>query len=250
MQKIDMKHPDLWKKNPGVWAAFTLKNPSDKDSPELKTSGTEISSDPVKVDRYNKALWNTLNLDTDMVATASQIHSDKVTFVSEGGVYPETDALVTNIPGLTLGIRVADCAAILFADRDGGVIGAAHSGWRGTVGGIVSNTIDMMVRHGADPHKIEAYIGPCICTDCFEVGTEVAELFDPSVVDYTSYEKPHVDLKAEIRNQLLQKGIRNHNIETDIGCTMHDSELFYSYRREHERSGRMMALIRLSGDKQ
>jgi YfiH family protein len=89
------------------------------------------------------------------------------------GVGPRADAMVTDRPGIVLGIVTADCAPVLFADREAGVIGAAHAGWRGAVGGVLEATLAAMVRLGAEPGRVIAAVGPCIAQASYEVGTDL-----------------------------------------------------------------------------
>ena len=89
------------------------------------------------------------------------------------GAGPHADAMVTDRPGIVLGIVTADCAPVLFADRAAGVIGAAHAGWRGAVAGILEATLAAMTRLGADPARVVAAVGPCIAQDSYEVGADL-----------------------------------------------------------------------------
>ncbi|NVD45149.1 peptidoglycan editing factor PgeF [Qipengyuania atrilutea] len=118
-----------------------------------------------------------------------QIHSAVTVTVDApiGPPWPKADALVTNRPGLALGIYTADCAPVLFADEDAGIVGAAHAGWRGAHGGILDSCVDAMVTLGARREMIHAVIGPCIAQESYEVdeafraefGEEDAAFFVP-----------------------------------------------------------------------
>lgn len=246
MLDINITEPNLWKNENRVWAAFTLKNVwPDNNAVDPDTKDARIDAIP-DIDSSRKALLKALELKENSIATARQIHSSNVAYVTSGNIYPDTDALVTTVTGLMLGIRVADCAAVLMSDIQSGVIGAAHAGWRGTVGGVLGNTVHIMERYGANPSRIKAYVSPCICQKCFEVGEEVARQFKDNTVNRSDFSKPHVNLKHAIRDRLLNLGLNPENLELDEGCTMHEPRRFYSYRREKERSGRMMGLIRLT----
>lgn len=175
---------------------------------------------------------------------ATQVHGKKITYVTTGGIYNETDALITDLPDITLGIRVADCAAILLADVQNSVIAAVHAGWRGAALGILPDTLKEMEIRGADPESIHAFISPCLSKRVFEVGEEVAEQFPPEFVDSVSFSKPHLDLKGFLKYQLLNDGVSECNIEMDKGCTLSD-ERFYSFRRERDKAGRMLGFIRM-----
>lgn len=180
------------------------------------------------------------------LAIANQTHSTNVLEVKHGGVYPNVDAFVSQQAGISLGIQVADCGAILFGDFENKIIGAAHAGWRGAVHGIIPNTINKMVQLGAKTKSIKVFISACISKHNFEVGKEVAQHFPKHLVNTLDYKKPHVDLQGLLFEQLIDSEIISNNIEIDKRCTIDKDELFYSYRREGDKSGRMLAVIKLN----
>jgi len=232
-----------------VKAFFTLKN-ADRFNENGKIPGLNLGfstrEDRSQIDKNRSFLFDELGMNTKWIARGSQVHSNRVRYVIHGGLFDRTDGLITNIPGLTLAIQVADCAAVLLADKKNKVIGAVHAGWRGAAGRILPNTIHLMKKHGADQENMEAFISPCISLKHFEVGEEVASQFPDEFVDRTSFEKPHVDLKAFLKNEMTERGIPESQIEVDPGCTYGDEEHFYSYRREDDQSGRMFGLIQLN----
>lgn len=234
-----------------IQAWFTLKN-SDYRQSEQQIPGLNLgfntSQSKGQVAKNRLALLTSLNIDPEWTAYADQVHSNRVQFVTEGGTYPSTDGLVTTIPGLTLAIQVADCAAVLLWDGVNKVIGALHAGWRGVVSDIVPLGIQKMKDKGAEPSKIESFISPCISQANFEVGLEVAEQFPDRFVNYFEFKKPHVDLKGFIKHQLLKQGISEDQIELRNECTIEESGKFYSYRREGDKSGRMLAMIKIKGN--
>lgn len=185
-----------------------------------------------------------LEIPRESLAMANQVHGTNITTVTKGGVYPDTDAFVTDQPNVTLGIRVADCAAILLADAENSVIAAVHAGWRGAALGILPDVIQEMETKGANSSVIKAFISPCLSKKVFEVGVEVAEQFPQEFVDYLNYTKPHLDLKGFLYNKLLDNGVKQLNISVDKSCTLSDNR-FYSYRRERDKAGRMLGFIRL-----
>jgi len=129
----------------------------------------------------------------------------------------------------------------LLADADGGVIAAAHAGWRGTVAGVVGRTVARMQQDfGSKPGSIRAAIGPSIGKCCFEVGPEVAEQFHARV-----NASSHVDLVAANFRQLLDAGLHANHVDIAELCTMCGGSLFHSYRRDRELAGRMVAAIRI-----
>ncbi|MEM0964265.1 MAG: polyphenol oxidase family protein, partial [Bacteroidota bacterium] len=125
-------------------------------------------------------------------------------------------------------------------------VGACHSGWRGTVDGIVSETVQAMTRLGAVASRMSAFLGPCISTAAFEVGEEVAERFEEAEVERRpEWPRPHVDLRAAIRRQLAAAGVTD--VEVDASCTVADAR-FYSYRGEGGTKGRMLGYVGLRAE--
>ncbi|MGM0589351.1 MAG: peptidoglycan editing factor PgeF [Bacteroidota bacterium] len=247
---IEWLEPELWQDSKEVRAGFTLKNTEQVNSnsstiPGLNT-GFHTQADREEVQANRERLFADLKLDPEWTAWGEQVHSNRVRFVTSGGTYSETDGLVTRVPGLTLMIQVADCAVVLLADEFARVVGALHAGWRGAAGQIVPLGIQRMMEHGAQPDRMTAYISPCICEHHFEVGPEVADQFPEMVINRSDYQKPHINLKAYLEFQLINEGLATDHIEVAEGCTMGDATEFYSYRREGERSGRMVGFIQLS----
>ncbi|MEX0593708.1 MAG: peptidoglycan editing factor PgeF [Balneolaceae bacterium] len=191
-------------------------------------------------------LYKELGLNSCNVAWATQVHSTRVMQVNHGGRFEETDALVSDVPGVTLAIQVADCAAVLLADPISGIVGAAHAGWRGAVEGVVPSVLAKMVERGAKPEHISAWVSPCIGSSRFEVGPEVADRFPVSLKRPGAGDRWYVDLKGLVRRQLLNEGLFETNLDIHPGCTVRDANSWYSWRRERTLSGRMMALIGLN----
>jgi len=246
--ELGLLQPSLIVDGTGVQAWFTLKNPQFK-SVDCSIAGLNLgfnTPDAADIVKQNRSLLlSKLNLDARWLAYADQVHGSRVRVISEGGTYGATDGLITSLPGLTLAIQVADCAAVLLWDSTNNVIGALHAGWRGAVAGILSQGIQMMKQQGAEIEQMNAFISPCISQAHFEVGPEVAEHFPEPFVERNRYAKPHVDLKGVLRQQLTDEGIKRSNIEVSKACTFADDEHFYSYRREGKESGRMMGLIQI-----
>lgn len=242
---IDLIKPQVFDSEGTVRALFTLKNAGfsgDGHAGGGLDLGTNTATELSQVAANRRHLFEAESIDPGWVAFAEQVHSNRVTVVTEGGTYAATDGLVTAVPGLTLAIQVADCAAVLIADPESVTVAALHAGWRGAAGNIVPRGLDKMAVLGARPGRCRAFISPCISQEAFEVGTEVAEQFPDEFVDYRHYEKPHVDLKGFLRHQLEAAGLQRANIEIEPGCTFSDAQ-YNSYRREKEQSGRMLAVI-------
>ncbi|MEG3182261.1 peptidoglycan editing factor PgeF [Sphingomonas sp. LT1P40] len=189
--------------------------------------------------------------------TVYQIHSPDAVTVHEpwdDELRPHADALVTNRPGLTLGILTADCAPVLFADRKAGVIAAAHAGWKGAIGGVTDSTIAAMETLGATRDNIVAAIGPCIARASYEVDQAFLTRFtaaDPLNERFFVPGKPEhhqFDLEAYVAHRLAAAGLRT--VEMLGEDTYAQPDRFYSFRRATHRGepdyGRQIALIGLT----
>lgn len=247
---IEVIRPKIFAGQKEHQAFFTLKNAQLLNGEayiEGLNLGYNTQEIPEVVTQNRGRLLAEFGIDPDWIAFANQVHSNRVIIVKEGGTFAETDALITQIPGLALAIQVADCAAVLLADPVTKTVAAVHAGWRGAAGDIVPRTLDKMEELGANPENCLSFISPCISVANFEVGEEVADQFPAQFVDANSFNKPHVDLKGFLAHQLKEVGLRDKNIEVHPACTIDKIDSFYSYRREKERSGRMMAVIQLAG---
>jgi YfiH family protein len=158
----------------------------------------------------------------------------------------QADALLTRQADTAVMVRVADCVPILLADSKTGAVAAVHAGWRGLVAGVVANAIAEGVRAGARFDL--AAIGPCIGACCFEVSDDVADQIAAAStaeakVAQAAGHKPHADLRAAARAQLVAQGLHNTHIDDVAGCTRCDAELFFSHRRDAAESGRQVGVI-------
>lgn len=169
-------------------------------------------------------------------------HSAKVVFVDKESLLvpaPEADGVVTTTRKLAIGVLDADCAPVLLADTNAGVVGAAHAGWRGALNGVLDNTVNLMVQHGAELANIRAAIGPCIQQSAYEVGPEFMESFVANDPDNEALFKvfeeggrPYFDLSGYVLKRLERLKIGQ--CERSNVCTMGD-ERFFSYRRSRAR---------------
>lgn len=178
----------------------------------------------------------------DEMASLKQIHSSTVHIADRIGLIGEGDGLITNLPGIGVSVRTADCLPILLVDSRRRVVAAVHAGWRGTAAGIVSGTIrEMSVRFGTDPEEILAAIGPGIGECCYEVGADVATQFGKNA--------GRLDLAEINRRQLMSSGVDSAHIDLLGLCTFCDAVRFHSYRRDKEQAGRMVSYIRIAASK-
>lgn len=188
------------------------------------------------------------------LASVHQIHSPTAVIVREAvatGDRPRADALVTDRPGLLLGVVTADCAPVLLADNEAGVVGAAHAGWRGAVAGVTDQAIAAMISLGARLERIAAAVGPCIARASYEVDHDFAKRLlsddggNERFLSSGPRDKPHFDLEAYVVARLAAAGVRR--IEAAGLDTYALDDRFYSYRRAVHRGeagyGRQISII-------
>jgi len=156
------------------------------------------------------------------------------------------DMLFTEEPGCAVAVRTADCAPILLADPQTGMVAAVHAGWRGTARQVIRHAVTRMQSHGSRVGNILACIGPCIGPCCFRIGPETAAALLASCDDAGRHvHAAHADLAGINILQLRQAGVAKANIEHANGCTACDSRRFFSHRRDHGRTGRHLAVVAL-----
>lgn len=190
------------------------------------------------------------------IVACYQIHSPDCVIVAapwSDADRPHADALVTDRPGLLLGVVTADCAPVLLADRAAGVIGAAHAGWKGAIAGVTDRTIAAMVALGARRERIVAAIGPTIAQASYEVDPAFRARFladDPVNTRFFACGRPdhwQFDLPAYVASRLTAAGIGH--VEDLALDTYSAPDRFYSFRRATHRGeaayGRQFALIGL-----
>jgi hypothetical protein len=162
----------------------------------------------------------------------------------------EFDGLVCDRVGPVLGAFAADCIPLLFAEPDARVCGAAHAGWRGTVGGIGTNVVARMTELGAVVTRIRVALGPSIGPCCFEVGPEVVAEFTAAFGDVPGMvvdgpKKQHIDLRVATRHVLERAGVAPDHIDDRPPCTRCEGDRFFSYRRDGREGGVHMGFIGL-----
>lgn len=247
MEGTDLKYlqPAVFEDATGVAAGFSTRHGGVSPPPyHTMNLGLSTGDTDAHVLENRRLLFESVGFSMNQLAIAGQVHGAEVKEVTEPGLFKGYDAMVTRQPGVMLCISAADCAAVLLADPGAGVIGGCHSGWRGTVANVSRETIRAMQALGAVPGRVRAYVSPCISVEHFEVGEEVACQFEDRFVLYPDgREKPHVDLKGVIADQLEQEGVPPSQIELDPRCTVADGDDFYSYRAEDGKTGRMMGFI-------
>lgn len=223
--------------------------------------GAGSRDDPVAVRRNRSRVAEELGLKADALLSVHQIHSADVVVVDDpAGLetspdMPRADAMVTRRADVGLGILVADCAPVLLADAAAGIVGAAHAGWKGALGGVVEATVSAMESMGADARRIIAAVGPCIHQHSYEVDHRFRDRVlagDPGGERFfADGRRPghcQFDLPGYVASRLRFAGV-NHTMCVDAD-TYGDEARFFSYRRATHRSepdyGRNIAVIRLT----
>jgi YfiH family protein len=204
----------------------------------------------------NRALVAEALLPGAGLVTVHQVHSPDVVTVTgpvDDQARPAADAMVTDRPGLILGILTADCVPVLFADAQAGVVGAAHAGWKGAIGGVTDRTLDAMQALGADPARIACAIGPCIGRASYEVMPDFMDRFvaqdDANERFFTPGRPEHLqfDIAAYVAARLAQAGVTRITLMDED--TYSQPDRFYSYRRSCHRNesdyGRQISMIAL-----
>ncbi len=192
-----------------------------------------------------------------LAAIPDQTHSCNVA-LADGftRIFPDTDAVVTFERDFPIGVKTADCVPILVYAPDKYGIAAIHAGWKGTLGGIVDNVMDILLENGVDPSQLKVAFGPSISKKVYEVSESLAESFvEAGFGNYVSHpngdnEKPHIDLQGVNMERFIRRGVRSENIKIHSGCSYSSrredgSPMYASHRRSGGAPARMLTSIML-----
>lgn len=200
--------------------------------------GTGSNDESALVAENRARMAASLGCEPQNFLTAYQIHSPNVVVAETPWTHeqrPRADAIVTCVPGLAIGVSTADCGPILFADAQARVIGAAHSGWRGALTGVIEATVAAMEQLGAQRARIAAAIGPMIRQKNYEVGEDLVAKFveadSANAVFFTPASRvghAMFDLAGYVGSQLKLAGVSHDDLAL---CTYEEPQRFFSYRR-------------------
>ncbi len=210
--------------------------------PELK-AGISLRSLSGKNEVIRSKLAQKLQLSENEMCSAIQTHSNKIKFVNKPLQKQKVDGFISRKKDIVLTIKVGDCIPLFLFENKIGLSGLIHSGWRGTVGEIAINAIQIMVQNGGDPSHIRAIIGPSICRNHFEVRDDIVAQFPSKYVVPNGDELFKVDLKEMVLDQLISMGVNAEAIYNCDLCTFCREDLFFSYRRDKGLKGRMIAMM-------
>lgn len=202
-------------------------------------AGPGSGDDPAAVSRNRELIRTAMR--AEALLSCHQIHSDIVVHVTEAwsDERPQADGMVTDVPGLALCILTADCTPVLFADATASVIGAAHAGWKGALGGVLESTVASMTELGASPGRIRAAIGPTISQASYEVGPDLRDTFlEASPASEHLFipgkgDRFHFDLPGYCRASLAAMGLGHVSDLALDTCALEDG--YYSNRRRNHR---------------
>lgn len=244
---------------PGIRHAFFTREGGVSEGPVYGSlnGGTGSHDDRAKVLENRRRMAGHLGVAPQNLVSVWQVHSPDCLHVTGAwpGERPKADAMATATPGIALGVATADCGPVLFADPGAGVVGAAHAGWKGAIGGVIEATLARMEELGASRGNITAVLGPMLSQANYEVGPEFvarfmaedsgnAQFFVPSGrADHAMFDLPAYNMK-----RLDRAGIGN-AVNLSL-CTYADERRFYSYRRTTHRGepdyGRLISAIALA----
>jgi YfiH family protein len=234
-------------KFPGVThGVFTRQGGVSREPYDSLNVSLDVGDQPARVEENLRRLQKTLEL--DRLVSATQVHGSNEAVIKGGyavppGEIPEVDILITAQPGLGLIIKQADCQAVMFYDPEHRVVAQAHCGWRGQIGGVLSETVGRLSFHcQSRPEALYAAIGPGLGPCCAEFRHYRRE-FPPELWKY-QVRPAYFDLWQLSFDQLTAAGIRPENIEVAGLCTRCRAQEFFSYRRDQV-TGRQPAVIAL-----
>jgi YfiH family protein len=232
---------------PGAVLLFSTRRGGVSRAPyDTLNLGRSTADEPAAITTNRERLLSAAALEPDRLATAGQVHGARVVEVSGPGHHAGCDALVTRTPGVVLAVTTADCMALLY--RAPGVVAVAHSGWRGTAGGMPVAALEAVCRlAGCAPDAVTVAIGPAIRGCCYEVGEDVAGHFPAAAVRITPG-RPMLDLPTAAMLALREAGLAPESLHDTGACTCCEPALYFSHRRDHGLTGRHWGVAALEPD--
>lgn len=228
----------------GIGHAFFTREGGVSAGIYASLNGGQGSNDnPEHVSENRARMASALGVAPERLINAYQVHSPDVIVADEPWTRetrPRVDAIVTRVSGLAIGVSTADCGPVLLADAEARIIGAAHAGWKGALGGVVENTLAAMEGLGANRGRIVAALGPMIRQPSYEVGPEFVDRFCAADAENARFFAPSpreghalFDLAAYVAERLRRAGVE---AVEDIGVCTYTDPRFFSYRRSVHRA--------------
>ena len=228
-------------------AGFTTRAGGISQSPfDSLNLGGGTPDDPGSVRENMARLYHHIGVDAGSVADMGQVHGTTVRCVRSGGTVAETDGIATDVPGLALLVRIADCVPLLLCDPTHRAVAAVHCGWRSLTGGIVERMLTLMAEcFYTSADNLFAAVGPAAGPCCYEVGREVADCLDPHAVTVRDG-RIFADLRCELALRLTAAGVQQDRMDSSTECTVCTPSRYFSHRRDDIRAGRMLGYILLN----
>jgi YfiH family protein len=236
--------PQIFQQFPELIAAQSTRVGGVSPLPYGLNMSSHVGDEPANVAENRKRFYEAVGVsDHARFVYQNQIHSSNINVVhGDENVVPQSDALITAEPNVILAVSVADCTPVLIYDKRTHLIAAVHAGWRGTEQMITINTVRKMMEMGSSPSDLYCFIGASASKEKYEVGFDVATLFEKKHLSELGNGKFLLDVKMANADQLLYAGVPQEQIEVCDRCTISDEDL-HSYRRDGKQSGRMLAII-------
>jgi YfiH family protein len=239
--------PLIFNQYPEIIFGFNTKWGNGRTAPYYFNVSYSVEDKESAVRENRKLFFNTLGLDENSISYQKQVHEDTVKIVTSGGYSGESDALITAERNLGLAVSTADCNAIFIYDRHNKVIAGVHSGWRSTQKRILEKTLQKLNSlFNSSPEGLAVYMGPSISFVNYEVGEEVASLFESKYILPVN-KKYLLDVAGVNYDILVDFGVNPVNIQRSNLCSYGMNNLLHSYRRDGIKSGRSLGVIALKG---
>lgn len=256
--KISFLQPS-WAEGPAVHAGFTTRNGGVSRAPFNSLNlGFNTNDAQATVEGNRSTLTRAFDLPPHLLLTVQQVHGSDILVLSEENpdlshfLNVECDAIVTNLPGIMIGILVADCYPVLLFDPIRRAMASVHVGWRGAAAGILAKTVTAMsAEFSCRPADLMAAVGPGIGAHRYEVDRPVREQFRngsghwEEIAVETGLGKWQLDLRKSCLLQLAAAGLSQDHIEVSQEDTCCHRELFFSHRRDHGQTGRQIGFLLL-----
>jgi hypothetical protein len=213
------------------------------EPPFYNNLSSKIGDKIENVNANRKHFLDSLGISEAQLAVPHQVHSNTIEIVDKPGFYDKRDGLITAVKNVFLVVSTADCLPVLIYDKAKQVCGAIHSGWRGTQQNIIGEALKIFLgKFESQPADLLVFIGPGISRKHFEVGEDVAALFDTKFVEDRNG-KFYVNILGNVLEQIKSFGIKSAQIEYSRKCSFAEINYLHSYRRDREKSGRMFSVI-------
>jgi YfiH family protein len=241
-------NPYIFKRFPEISFGFSTKIGMNRKKPYYFNMSYSVGDEKNRV-KENRVLFSkSIGIDYNSVAYQKQVHSDIVTVVEKSGICGKSDAMITAKKNLGLAIGTADCCGIFIYDSVQNIISAVHSGWKGTCKKILLKVLQKLSNDfNSKADNLSCYLSPSISQHNYEVGREVAELFDAKYLKSFN-DKFLLNISEINKDILLNFGVKKNNIQVSKLCTYEYSSILQSYRRDGKQSGRAWGIIAMKGN--